>query len=113
MKLRQEPEDFIVEEIPAFTPSPKGRFFVYEVTKTSIATLDVCDILRKALRISGREVSASGLKDKHAIATQLISLPKPLPASFANKAFETRFVGKSEKPMMTDNIIGNRFTITA
>lgn len=113
MKLRQVPEDFIVTEIPSFTPDPAGRFFVYEITKRSIATLEVLEILRKALRLSSRDVSASGMKDKHAVATQLISLPRPLPASFANAAFDWKFVGKSSGRLTADNVGGNRFEITA
>ncbi|NUQ34879.1 MAG: tRNA pseudouridine(13) synthase TruD [Planctomycetaceae bacterium] len=113
MKLRQIPEDFIVEEIPAFTPAASGRYFVYEINKRSIATLDVLDILRKALRVPGHEVSASGLKDKHAIARQLVSLPKPLPATFRNDAFDWSFVGKAGEPLNANNVGANRFAITA
>jgi len=113
MKLRQTPEDFVVEEVPDFTPDPAGRFFVYQITKRSLATLEVLEILRKTLRLASRDVSASGMKDKHAVATQLISLPRPLPATFHNPGFDWKFVGKSSGRLTADNVGGNRFTITA
>jgi len=113
MKLRQIPEDFIVNEEPDFTPDAGGRYFVYEVTKRSLTTLDVLDILRKALRLSGRDVSASGMKDKHAITTQLVALTRPLPGTFSHEKLELKFAGKSANPLNPRNVAGNRFSITA
>lgn len=113
MKLRQIPEDFIVNEEPDFVPDPAGKYFVYEVTKRSLTTLDVLDILRKSLRLSGRDVSASGLKDKHAITTQLVALTRPLPGGFKHDQIELRFAGKSANALNPKNVAGNRFSITA
>ncbi len=113
MKLRQTPEDFIVDEVPDFRPDPAGRFFVYQITKRSAATLEVLEVIRKALRLTHRDVSASGLKDKHAVATQLISVSRPLPADFSHPSFDWKFAGKSAGRLTADNVVQNRFAITA
>lgn len=113
MKLRQQPEDFIVDEVAAFPPNPKGQWWVYRVTKRSLATFEVMEVLRRALRLSRRDVSACGLKDKHAIATQFIALRGPIPASFQHPALSFQFAGKSEHPLNPGHIEGNRFKIAA
>lgn len=111
MKLKSIPEDFVVEELSDFTPDPGGRLFVYELEKRSLATLEALHIIARAVGMRERDLSASGLKDKHGLTRQLFSSPRALPA-FKDDRFKLRLVGKAAEKLTAGSIRGNRFVIT-
>lgn len=111
MKLKQRPEDFIVEEISSFAPDPSGRFFVYELEKQSLATLEALSILARQAGLRPADLSASGLKDKHGSTTQLFSAPKALSSETGDPRLRLKFVGKSAQPLTAASIVGNRFAL--
>ena len=95
MKLKSRPEDFIVREVSTFTPDPRGKFFVYELEKRSLATLEALGRIAKHAGLRASELSASGLKDKHALTSQLFSSPCALPGDFADERMRLKLVGKN------------------
>jgi tRNA pseudouridine13 synthase len=111
MKLKQRPEDFIVEEISSFTPDAAGRFFVYELQKESLSTFEALAILARKAGLRPADLSASGLKDKHGSTTQLFSAPKALSADSGDERLSLRFVGKCAQPLTAASIVGNRFKL--
>ncbi|MCZ7605422.1 MAG: tRNA pseudouridine(13) synthase TruD [Planctomycetota bacterium] len=111
MKLKSVPEDFVVEEVSDFTPDPGGRFFVYELEKRSLATLEALHIIARAAGMRERDLSAAGLKDKHGLTRQLFSSPRALPA-VSDERLKLRLLGKSAEKLTAGSIVGNRFTIT-
>jgi tRNA pseudouridine13 synthase len=46
-RIRQSPEDFVVEEIPAYAPSGEGEHVFVRFTKTDRTTLDVVRALAR------------------------------------------------------------------
>ncbi|MCB9894326.1 MAG: tRNA pseudouridine(13) synthase TruD [Planctomycetes bacterium] len=112
MKLKSRPEDFVVEEISSFTPDPAGRFFVYELTKRSLATFEALRVIAREAGMHARDLSAAGLKDKHGLTRQLISSPRVLPGKLKDDRLELRLVGKATAVMTAGSIVGNRFEIT-
>lgn len=111
MKLRQVPSDFIVEEVSNFTPEAEGRYFVYRLEKRSLSTMEALEIIARRAGLRPKQLSASGLKDKHAEATQLFSSEKPLPAEISDERFSLAFVGKSSRPLTAAFIDENRFKL--
>ncbi len=76
MKLKQQPTDFIVEEIPDYPLSlEKDEHTVFLLEKQEIDTFDAIRRIAQRLRISLFEIGYAGLKDKHAHARQYISIP--------------------------------------
>jgi tRNA pseudouridine13 synthase len=83
MTLRRHPDDFRVRERPsrafvealAEQPSRESRHAVYRMTKTSLATPEAVARLAGMLRARAGEIAYAGLKDKHAVTTQLVSVP--------------------------------------
>lgn len=112
MKLKSRPEDFIVREVSTFTPDPRGKFFVYELEKRSLATLEALSKIAKHAGMRPAELSASGLKDKHALTSQLFSSPRALPGDFADERMRLKLVGKTAERLTAGSIAGNRFEIT-
>ncbi|MHC4840257.1 MAG: tRNA pseudouridine(13) synthase TruD [Planctomycetota bacterium] len=111
MKLKQLPSDFVVNEVNSFTPDPSGKFFVYELKKTSLATMEALGIIAKANCVRVKTLSASGLKDKHGVTTQLFSAQHPIQTPFDHELIELAFVGKCTEKLTAKHIDGNEFKI--
>lgn len=111
MKLKSIPEDFIVEEISDFVPDPAGRFFVYELEKRGLATLEALHLIARQTGVRERDLSAAGLKDKHGLTRQLFSSPRALPA-VNDERLKLRLLGKAAGKLTAGSIRGNRFVIT-
>ncbi len=114
MKLKQLPEDFIVEEIPNFKISQnKDRYQVFLMEKRELDTFDAIKIISKELKIPLPKIGFAGLKDKHGITRQYISIP--VEQHIENKDMRNiklEFVGYHNKRIETGDLKGNKFTIT-
>ena len=71
--LRVEPEDFEVEEIPAYEPCGEGEHLFLHVRKRDLATPEAASRLASALELDARSAGWAGLKDRRAVATQWLS----------------------------------------
>lgn len=115
MKLKQQPADFIVEEIPDYTISAvKNEQTVFLLEKQEVDTFDAIRRIAQRLRISLFEIGYAGLKDKHALARQYISLPtKYNVQGLKMESLLLTLVGYSQKKIKIGDLSGNRFSITA
>jgi tRNA pseudouridine13 synthase len=85
MIIRRLPEDFVVRErlTDAFLsglldpagPIPPGGRAVYRLKKTSLTTPEAIARLAKAVGIKAGSINYAGLKDKHAVTEQFVSVP--------------------------------------
>ncbi len=72
--IKQRPEDFFVQEIPAYDPCGQGEHVYCEVQKVGLSTFDLIDRVAGALKISPRDIGYAGLKDAQALTRQVISI---------------------------------------
>lgn len=77
-RIKQRPEDFFVQELPAYEPSGEGEHLFMEIEKVGLTTLGAINRLARALRISPREIGYAGLKDSLAVCRQIF--PSPISA---------------------------------
>jgi len=78
-RLKQVPEDFVVNEISnGPEPAANGRFVIAEVTSRNWETNRLVRLLSRGLGISREKIGFAGTKDKRAITTQLMSFECPL-----------------------------------
>jgi len=70
--LNQEVRDALSAGLSASTP-----FEIYEVRKQSLTSPEAAQRLAKALGVKGSTVQTAGLKDKHAVTTQYMSVERP------------------------------------
>jgi tRNA pseudouridine13 synthase len=70
-----EPEDFVVDELPLFAPSGSGEQLWVRVRKRLWTTPDMVRAVAGAAGVRERDVGYAGMKDKHALTTQWLSLP--------------------------------------
>ena len=111
MKLKRIPEDFQVDELSQVT-STSGPFALYQLTKQSIGTLEVINSVVDRWKIPRRRISYGGLKDKHALTTQFITVHHGPKKPLAQRSFELEYLGQVRRAFVPADIDGNRFTIT-
>ena len=66
--------DFIVQEVPLYDFSGDGEHLVMLVRKKELTTWEMVRILSKYLGIKNRDIGYAGLKDKHAMTLQYVSV---------------------------------------
>ena len=69
------PRDFTVEEIPLYEASGEGEHLMIRVRKKGLSTFELLDLISNHLGIPKRQIGYAGLKDKHALTTQTLTLP--------------------------------------
>lgn len=74
-RIRVEPADFQVTEVPAYAPSGQGEHLYFLLEKQGLTTRAVFEFLRDELRINEASIGVAGLKDKHALTRQWFSVP--------------------------------------
>jgi tRNA pseudouridine13 synthase len=80
--IRRTPNDFRVEERQtaefhasiAADRTPSHPFAAYTLEKISLATPDALTFIARALKIPREAVAAAGLKDRHAVTVQVITI---------------------------------------
>lgn len=113
--LRSVPEDFRVTEIPAYEPEGKGSHLYLYVRKRGLTTRDLVVALRNA-GVPDARVGVAGLKDKHAVTEQWLSLPWSM-ADAADALEELPGVHVLERTrhrnkLAVGHLRGNRFEVT-
>jgi tRNA pseudouridine13 synthase len=112
--LGPDPEDFMVEEIPAYLPSGQGEHAYLRIQKRKMTTRDAALALARAAGISERDVGYAGMKDKHGVTTQWFSLPGAgkVPESLSLPP-ELRILEASRhnNKLRTGHLRGNRFRL--
>jgi len=75
-RFKQTPRDFVVEELPLYEFSGEGEHLILFVRKKSLSTNEMIGSIARYLGIKNKEIGYAGLKDKHAMTKQYISLNK-------------------------------------
>lgn len=71
--MKTVPEDFVVDEEPAYLASGAGDHLFARVEKRDLTTADAASALAGVAGVHVRDVGVAGLKDKVAITTQWLS----------------------------------------
>jgi tRNA pseudouridine13 synthase len=74
-RIKVLPEDFDVEEIPAYEPSGSGDFLYLWIEKRDMGAEYFVRQIARRLDIAAGEVGTAGLKDRRAVARQMVSIP--------------------------------------
>ncbi|MFO0830977.1 MAG: tRNA pseudouridine(13) synthase TruD [Phycisphaerales bacterium] len=75
--IKQRPEDFLVDEQPQYQPSGEGEHVYLLVQKRGMSTLDMTRVIARHFGVRPGAVGFAGLKDKHAVTRQIISVHTP------------------------------------
>ena len=75
--IRQRPEDFLVEELPLYPPTGAGEHVMLWVEKRRLTTTEAVQRVARAFRVRNQAVGFAGMKDKHAVTRQHLTVHKP------------------------------------
>ncbi|HSP18145.1 MAG TPA: tRNA pseudouridine(13) synthase TruD [Myxococcaceae bacterium] len=114
-RTRASPEDFEVEEIPAYVPSGQGEHLFLWVEKVGLDTPEAARHIGSALGLRADEVSWAGLKDRAAVTRQWLSVPARAEAALASLSLrpDLRLLAHARhgNKLRVGHLRGNRFRI--
>lgn len=114
MRIKETPEDFVVEELPAYAPSGEGEHLFVRFEKRDMTTRDAVRRIAEALGVDPREAGVAGQKDKRAVTTQTASFFRASPETALGlelpgiRVLEARPHGHKLRP---GHLAGNRFRV--
>jgi tRNA pseudouridine13 synthase len=113
--IRQQIEDFVVDEITNRVETTNGKYLIVELAKRNWDTHHLVRELSRILRISQDRFGWAGTKDRRAFTKQRISIWDMSEEELARvrlKDVELTPVGRSNKKISLGDLWGNRFKIT-
>ncbi|HWS40502.1 MAG TPA: tRNA pseudouridine(13) synthase TruD [Arenimonas sp.] len=115
-RIRSVPEDFIVEELPAFEASGEGEHLLLTIQKRGMNTAFCAQQIARWAGIDERDVSYAGMKDRHALTTQRFSVRLPKKISPDVSALNTEECTVLDttwhnKKLARGALAGNRFQL--
>ena len=118
-KLKLKPEHFQVNENLGFDFTGEGEHLMVRIRKTGENTAFVANELAKACGVKSKDVSWAGLKDRHAVTEQWLSvhLPKGDMPDFSAflaqyPSIEIVATDRHNKKLRPGDLIGNEFVVT-
>jgi len=112
MKLKQRPEDFRVEELTDAIAGDTGDFAFYRLDKTGWTTPDALAAIRRRWQIDSRRLSYGGLKDRHAVTSQHLTIFRGPKRNLSFERITLNYLGQRTEPFTASDIRANRFAIT-
>lgn len=116
-RLRETPEDFIVDELLGFEAAGAGPHALLHVRKRGANTEWVSRELARVAGCKPFEVGFAGLKDRNAVTTQYFTVPRgkrPAAefASVSGEGYEVLSAAEHQRKLPRGALAGNRFEIT-
>ncbi|WP_295420740.1 tRNA pseudouridine(13) synthase TruD [Sulfurovum sp.] len=108
------PRDFTVEEIPLYEFTGEGEHLVLKVRKKEMTTWEMIDAISSHIGLRRRDIGYAGLKDKHAMTIQYISLPAKLEeklSTFSHEKIKILETTRHNNKIRVGHLKGNRFSI--
>lgn len=110
MKIKCQPEDFIVTEQTSVQPS-SGPFALYRLSKTGLGTLEAIAQIRRTWNLAAGQVTHAGLKDRHAVTHQVITIRNGPQADLSHDRFSLTCLGRTSTAVSAADIECNQFQI--
>jgi tRNA pseudouridine13 synthase len=113
-KIKSVPEDFEVEEVPAYPPSGQGDFLYLWIEKRDMGAQYFARQVAQRLGVQVGEVGSAGLKDRRAVTRQMISVPATVEANLSSldgDGLRVLSVHRHSNKLKPGHLHGNRFRI--
>jgi tRNA pseudouridine13 synthase len=113
-RVRAFDEDFEVEEVPSYEPAGSGDHLYLWVEKRGLAPEFFARTIAQRLGTHPGNIGTAGLKDRHAITRQWVSVPKDCEASIGKLdggGIRVLKTGLHTNKLKPGHLRGNRFRI--
>ncbi len=114
--IRQRDSDFFVEELPLYTPNGQGEHVYLFIEKRGLTTQEAVEIVGRHFGVSRSAIGFAGLKDKHAVTRQTLSVHAPgrdadsFPM-LQHPDLTVLWVDQHSNKLRRGHLVGNRFSI--
>ena len=115
-RIKDRPEDFLVDELPLEEPCGSGEHLWLLIEKRDATTSDISRALARHFKVAPGAVSVAGIKDKCALTRQVFSVhipgrnPRSFPA-FEHPCAGVLWVDEHTSKIRRGQLEGNRFSI--
>ena len=115
-RIRSEPEDFRVEELPLYLPCGQGEHLYVRVTKRLLSTPDLVRRVSSTVGVKMQGIGTAGLKDAKAVTTQMLSLHAATEERVArlktdDHILAVEVLGRHRNRLRPGHHAGNRFQL--
>ncbi len=113
-RIKAVPEDFEVEEIPAYPASGQGDFLYLWIEKRDLGAEYFVRQVARRLDVPVGEVGTAGLKDRHAVTRQMVSVPVRAESRLAQldgDGVRLLSVSRHGNKLKPGHLHGNRFRV--
>lgn len=112
--IRQQCEDFDVEELPAYLPDGSGEHLYLWIEKRDLPAAEFLSRLARILRVSSRDIGVAGQKDRRAVTRQFVSVPRQCESRLSeveDPRFRILSISAHGNKLRTGHLTGNRFRL--
>ena len=113
-RLKEQVEDFVVEEIPAYLPCGEGEHLFLWIEKRDVSVDFLKRHLVRTLELAPRDLGMAGIKDRRAVTRQWISVPRHVEAKvdrIDTDSIRLLDARPHRNKLKTSHLKGNRFSI--
>ena len=113
-RIKQRPEDFLVDEEPLIEPSGQGEHLHMGVQKVGLTHDELVRVIARHCGVHERAIGHAGMKDRVAVTRQTISvhLPGlPDPPVLDHPSIQVLWTRRHDAKLRPGQLRGNRFSI--
>ncbi|MBI5431451.1 MAG: tRNA pseudouridine(13) synthase TruD [Planctomycetes bacterium] len=111
---KTRPEDFVVDELPAYEPCGEGTHVYARIEKRGITTAEAARRFARALGVGPRDIGYAGLKDAQGVTRQTFSVEHVDPErvqALGDESFSVLSVARHKNKLKLGHLYGNRFRL--
>ena len=113
--IKVRPQDFLVEELPLYEPGGDGEHLYLRIEKSGVSHGELISCLRRHFGVPAWAIGFAGMKDKHAVTRQTVSIQLPgrdPPAGpIKHERINVLWAERHTNKIKIGHLAGNRFSI--
>jgi tRNA pseudouridine13 synthase len=112
--IKEQVEDFLVEELPLYAPSGQGQHTFFEIRKEGLSTFQAVQAIARALQVPPNSIGYAGIKDARAVTSQMLSVEGVSPEAVTAldlPHIQVLWAKRHRNRLKIGHLSGNRFTI--
>ncbi len=113
-RLKDRPEDFIVEEIPAYEPCGEGEHLYLGIQKTNMPHTEMLGVICRHFKVEEGAIGFAGMKDRVAVTHQMVSVHLPVDrpvGELRHERLNVMWAKRHTNKLRRGHLRGNRFVI--
>jgi tRNA pseudouridine13 synthase len=113
-RIKERPQDFLVEELPAYDPVGQGEHLYLRIAKTGVSHQEMVGLLARHFQVPESAIGHAGIKDRQAVTSQTVSvhLPtRPPVRAIVDDRVQVLWAEWHVNKLRRGHLRGNRFSI--